>query len=500
MSSSAGPGTSSSDHGFSSQLDWRDGFVIALVIPVGLFASIGPSIAALGSWALAALLAVVCVVALLQNRIYSEMATMFPDKSGGIAIYAHEAWRRYFAPAGALAAFGYWAAWAFANAVFAITVGQLVQAQFFSGATWTISTGTADIGLAHLIGVATLISVWVINAMGVRIAVATNKVLGVLAVGLIALLVIGPVLTGDLNFGNLTWGLGAEGQAWGGWRLALVMLFILGWTGYGTEISATFAPEYKDPQRDTPKALRLAGIFTLVVAVLLPLGLGGTVGDAAIAKDPGSIYATAFADVIGPASGLITILLCASVYLVMNSCTADAGRALYGIAKADMTIKQLGVLNSRQVPARAMFCDLVINTIMVLFVGNVLAIIFTGNIGYFLGVCFALSGFALLRRDRPNWPRAIRLSAFWVPVALALTAYNLLLLAVGFLNPADAGYGGTTEQVIGVAILVLSLVLFVYRRVVQDRGPLRLREPAGDAVPPEADAVEVPAGMVSPTA
>ena len=43
----------------------------------------------------------------------------------------------------------------------------------------------------------------------------------------------------------MTWGLGGEGQAWGGWRLALVFLFLFGWTAYSTEICATFSPEYK---------------------------------------------------------------------------------------------------------------------------------------------------------------------------------------------------------------------------------------------------------------
>ena len=37
-----------------------------------------------------------------------------------------------------------------------------------------------------------------------------------------------------------------------------------------------------------------------------------------------------------------------------SSSTADAGRALYGISRAGMTINQFGVLNRFHVPARAM--------------------------------------------------------------------------------------------------------------------------------------------------
>ncbi len=156
-----------------------------------------------------------------------------------------------------------------------------------------------------------------------------------------------------------------------------------------------------------------------------------------------------------------------SIYLVMNSATADAGRALYGIAKDDMTVKQLNHLNARGVPARAMFCDLVIDIALLLFVGNTLSIIFAANVGYMTAVFFAVTGFLLLRRDRPAWSRTIRLGRAWAPVAAILGVYNLVLVVVGGLNPGDAGYGGTEEQLIGVGILLSSLVLFLYSRVVQ---------------------------------
>lgn len=469
------------DERFARTLTWKDGFTLSLVIPVAIFATLGPTIASLGTWTTAALFAIASLVALVQNFMYAEMAAMFPDKPGGIALYAHEAWRRYFAPIGAVAAFGYWAGWAFANSVFALTFGQLIQAQFFPGATWTLSTGTTHIGLAHLIGVVVLVTAWALNVYGIRPTVQLNKLLAIFAVGLIAILGIGPFVTGNFHPSKLTWGLGNAGQAWGGLRLAMVFLFIMGWTAYGSELCATFSPEYRDQRRDTTRALHSAAIFILLVAVLVPIGLGGVLGDAAIAKNPGTIYTSAFSTIIGPAAGLVTILLCASLFLVMNSATADAARALYGIAKDDMTIKELNHLNSRGMPARAMAADLLVNLVLLLLVGNTLGIIFAANIGYFVAVIFALTGYALLRRDRPTWIRPIRLGRAWPAIALIAAAYNAVLLVVAFLNPSDGGYGGTTEQVIGVAVLSASLLLFAFRRIVQDRGPLRVREHDGAA-------------------
>ena len=43
------------------------------------------------------------VVGALQAYIYAEPATMFPEKSGGLSMYAKEGWRRYFSLAGPLA-------------------------------------------------------------------------------------------------------------------------------------------------------------------------------------------------------------------------------------------------------------------------------------------------------------------------------------------------------------------------------------------------------------
>ena len=104
----------------------------------------------------------------------------------------------------------------------------------------------------------------------------------------------------------------------------------------------------------------------------------------------------------------------------MNTATADGWRALYGIARDDMTIKQLDSLNRWNVPGHAMTMDMVINICFVLFIGNIFGILAASNIGYVLAHFFAITGFILLRKDRPDWPRPIKLSAIWIPIAWVL--------------------------------------------------------------------------------
>jgi amino acid transporter len=162
----------------------------------------------------------------------------------------------------------------------------------------------------------------------------------------------------------------------------------------------------------------------------------------------------------------------------MNTATADGGRALFGISRDGMTIKQLGTLNRFGVPGTAMTLDMLVNIGFVLFVGNIFGVLAASNLGYVLAHMFALSGFLLLRKDRPMWPRPIKLGGIWIAIAGVLSLYCLVLTIVGFgwFQTAAGGYGGTEEKIIGLGVLAIGLLLFFFRRVVQDREGIHWRE------------------------
>jgi amino acid transporter len=145
----------------------------------------------------------------------------------------------------------------------------------------------------------------------------------------LAIFIIVPYLSGDWHSTNMTWAL----HGFGGFKLAMVYLFLMGWSAYAAEVCATFAPEYKDTRRDTTIALRSAAMFTLLVFLLFPLGLGGVTGAPPIATAEGEFYVGALAKVVGSgAAGFMLVLLIGSLFLSMISSTADGSRALYGIA------------------------------------------------------------------------------------------------------------------------------------------------------------------------
>lgn len=451
---------------------WYDGFVVALANPGFLIGSLGFSIGVLGGWGAMFLWGVSMFLGVLANWIYSESAAMFPDKPGGISLYANEGWRRYSTFVGPIATFGYWFAWSSVLALFGIIIGSLVQAEWASGQTWTFDTGPVDAGLPHVIAIAVIAVVWAINVFGIRPAIWMAYATGALLMIPLFVFIILTYATGDWASGNMEWNVTD-------WKTAVVWLYIMGWSAYGVETCATFAPEYKDTVRDTTLALRSAAIFSLAVYIFLPLGVAGTVGQETIANDgTGIVYLiSGFDSILGGGGDLMVALLIASLFISMNTATADGSRALYGIARDGVTIKDLYHLNRFHVPARAMTVDMLINIGLVLFVGNILAILVAGNLGYVSAHFFALTGFLLLRKDRPNRPRPIRLAPAWVGVAGLLAAINAFFIIIGASNPSLTGYGGTKETWIGVGVLLFSVVLFVYRRAVQDRAPVHLREP-----------------------
>jgi amino acid transporter len=458
---------------------WYDGFVIALANPGFLIGSLGFSIGALGGWGAMMLWGISMTIGLLSNWIYSESAAMFPEKPGGISLYANEGWRRYFTPIGPIATFGYWFAWSSVLALFGVLIGSLVQAEWASGETWTFSTGAVDdLGLPHVIAIGVIVVVWVINVFGIRPAVWMAYATGILLMVPLVVFMFVTYATGDWESSNMTFGIGD-------WKTAIVWLYIMGWSAYGVETCAAFAPEYKDTVRDTTLALRSAAMFSLVVYILLPLGVAGTLGTDVIAQDStGVAYLTeGFERILGGGGDVMVALLIASLFISMNTATADGSRALYGIARDHVTIKQLDHLNRFHVPGRAMTLDMLINILLVLFVGNILAILVAGNLGYMSAHFWALTGFLLLRKDRPNWPRPIKLPSFWIPIAVLLAAVNAFFIIIGASNSSLTGYGGKKELWIGIGVLLFSVVLFAFRRLVQDRKPIRLR----DEVPREPE-------------
>ena len=117
-------------------MSWFDGFVVALANPSFLLTALGGSVLSLGGWGATIVWTFSVLIGALHNNIYAEVAAMFPKLSGGVAVYAHEAWKRYTSFVGPIAAVGYWLGWSVVLSLNGAIVGFLLQARFFPDSTF----------------------------------------------------------------------------------------------------------------------------------------------------------------------------------------------------------------------------------------------------------------------------------------------------------------------------------------------------------------------------
>lgn len=449
---------------------WWDGFIIGLANPGFLLVGLGFSVAALGTYVAAILWLVSAIVGALQAYIYAEPAAMFPDKPGGLAVYAREGWRKYFSLAGPIAVFGYWFAWSSVLAIYGGLIGYLIIGKFFTDldandvntndfGSWSTDVLGVEINSVRVIATVCILACYIFNVRGMRPAVWFSYVTGAMMVIPVLVLALGPFITGDWsssladeNTNNITtWVTGTFGDSASGWNefgLLMVWLYVLGWSTYGPEAPATFAPEFVDTKNDTRKAIASTGALNVFLASILPIAIAGTLGYTVIAGDAtGIVYLVqAFDTIVGSTlAGLMVIFLCGGLLLSMNTATMDGSRALYALSREGMTVKQLGVLNRHHVPSRAMTLDLVLNLFLLFAFPSIFFVLAAGNLGYIFAHVLALSGFLLLRKDRPTWPRPLKHGPVWVLLAAIFAVFNLLLIIFGLIFLKYTGYAWNNE-------------------------------------------------------
>ena len=81
----------------------------------------------------------------------------------------------------------------------------------------------------------------------------------------------------------------------------------------------------------------------------------------------------------------------------------------------------------------------------------------------------------------------------WAPIAALLAAINLLFIVGGGFIWADKYGYGWDKTWIGLGVLAVGLLLFVWRRVVEDKEGIHLREETPTMPPEDTRATAAPA-------
>ena len=307
---------------------WWDGFVIGLANPGFLLIGLWGLIIALGGkWAIA------LWTARPPSAFSRRTSTASPRRCSRTSREAFRSTRARDGGstsfAGPIAVFGYWFAWSSVLAIYGSLIGYLLLAEF--GGDGYLATHIYNLpiiqplGWAQLIGVMCIVLCWIFNIRGMRPAVGLSYVVGALMIFLILGIAIGGFITGDFSNHQIDSNFVAANVEFYGdsatffnqFVMIMVWLYILGWSTYGPEAGATFAPEYKDTVNDTRKALASVGALNVVLSIMLPIVVLGTIGYNGLFNLTGVVWLT---DVVNSIAGEGFGSSWSCVYAVAFSC------------------------------------------------------------------------------------------------------------------------------------------------------------------------------------
>lgn len=442
-------------------ITWKDGFAFALPVATNLFISLGYMVGAMGALTAIVLCVAIAGVAFLQNKIFAEMASMFPDRSGGIPVFISEGFDRCGEWIGPTASIAYWMGWAFVPALVGVSIGAIVEAQwlgpletpFFAGKAFELSTTT-------LVAVCVVIAGALLTLNGISVAAAVSKLVGLVFIPILLLLALAPLFGGDFQWSNLG---NKLDWSWQSIVTASVWAYLATWGLYATEICSAFTPEYRNKAADARRAMLSATGFLIAAFVFVPLSAVGLTGEATVANNPATYYSTVVELAYGNFAGVVTLVICAALFIITVSALADSGRTLYGMSEQRRIVGLFKPLNAKGEPINAVLVTTALNLLLVVFLKNPVSLLIASNVGYLLAITLAVLAFILLRRHRPEAHRPIRLGSHWITIGLLIVTFNAFLLVVGAANPELSYSGSYGDVLFGIAVPIVGYLLFVLR-------------------------------------
>jgi len=472
-------------------LDWRGAFWAISGVPAGVLLTMGGVSTVVGqaSWAV---WIVSVLIGFLQCFVYAEIAGLYPDKSGGASVYGAAAWIKYSKFVAPVSVWCNWLAWSPVLALgTGLAAGYVVTSLFPADAainTWhltlldlsSIKPGlTLRINTVAIIAAAFLLMTFLLQHQGAARAAGTQKVLALVCLCPLVLVGLVPIVTGDLPSDHLFPLLpivrdAAGHVGFGSWNAAGLTvlaagLFGAGWSTYGFEGAVCYVREFKDPARDTYKAIISAGVLCLAIFTLVPLAFQASLGLSGMTNPAiydGTGVALALASIVKGGvivTNLFIVIFILALLLIVMSSMMGSSRTLYQASVDGWLPRYLSRVNRHGAPTAAMWTDLAFNLIL-LMMSDYFMVLMLSNVCYMIFIFLNLQSGWIHRIDRPHWPRPFRAPTWLLGVGAALGFFNLVLLGAG----AEVWGPGTLRN--GLLAAALILPVFVFRHYIQDGG------------------------------
>ncbi|AJK48857.1 APC family permease [Burkholderia plantarii] len=480
-------------------LSWKDAFWVTSGVPAGVLFTIGGVCATIGQPAWAVWIGAI-TMGLIQSATYAEISGLFPHKSGGASVYGAIGWVRYGKLIAPVSVWCNWLAWSPMLALgCGLAASYALTSLFPADAAiqhwqWTLANLgfikpglTLRINATFVIAAALLLITFRLQHSGASKAARTQRILGIASLTPLLIVGIVPFVTGDVPMSHLLpllpLGHDAHGnltaERFGAWNgqgvvMALGAMFMAGWASYGFETAVCYTREFRDPRRDTARAIFWSGALCLVVMTLVPMAFQGALGTGAM-LDPrigdGTGVAAAMARMVGGGAWVanaIVVMLMLSILLIVMTSMMGSSRTLYQASVDGWLPKYLSHVNDHGSPTRAMWTDLGFNLVL-LMMSDYMTVLSISNVCYMIFVFLNLQSGWIHRMDRGGWERPFRCPT-WLLVAGSVCGYlNLVYVGAG----ANLQGDGTLRN--GLIAMLLIVPVFLYRHYWQDRG--RFPEP-----------------------
>ena len=297
--------------------------------------------------------------------------------------------------------------------------------------SWTLFTTTLgpvslSLNLAFFIGAALMLAVFAVQHRGILGTANVQKYIGLLVI--IPMFIVGvvPLLIHGVNWENfsplvpLAAPAAPAPGAWNitGWTLVLGSMFIAAWSTYGFETAICYTSEFRDPAKDTFKAIFYSGLLCLLLFTLVPftfqsmLGVEGML-EASIVD--GSGVAAALAHMVGGGpivENFLVMLMILALVLCIMTAMAGSSRTLYQGSADGWLPRYLSHVNEHGAPTRAMWTDLVFNlAILAIACADATSFFFilaVSNCGYIIFNFLNLNSAWIHRIDSAHIPRPYR--------------------------------------------------------------------------------------------
>jgi amino acid transporter len=470
------------EKGLVKGTNWWGAFVIGLAGTI-LVTGIAPAVA-LGTGALGILLmGVMTIAGCFLCLCLAELATMWPDRTGGIPSFATESFRPLVGDTaakhiGGTSGWAYWLGWFPVAPINVILTASYLAVLFNFGVGHTIdpvgTTWGAPIGTnILLICFGLLLVIFIPSWFGIRLGAAFATVLGVLSMLPITVLIFLPFFKpSSIHWGNIA-GFHAPPHVAVTATFIAAWFFPILWNVIAMEAAACYVGECVGGARDAKIALTAEGVFGMFIYIMTPLMFVAVLGLSLSTFDPLTLYVSFTQHIFGAGSWVkwfVGIPLIAALALSVLNAIMGVGRSLYQAAEDGVLPRWFERKNKHGVPGNAMAFNVVCSAILVLL-GSPLRIYIISNAGYLLSCTLAFGGYFVYRHLRPDVERPFRLPTYAKWGALGVFIIWTVIYFWGGWNSPDIVVGpgqGPWLYLLGLLIVALYAPLYWWRRW-QDR-------------------------------